>query len=400
MAARHPLRIEDLLSPVSTADFLRDYYGRSILHLEGEGDRWESVFSWPDLNAILSSHRLSAPQLRLVRAGAAIDEASYTEAFGSRQGGTLRRLDAGRVSAALRSGATLVLHAVDDLAPSLSGIAYQVEHLIRAPVTVNLYATWGGAEGFNVHWDDHDVFVLQVAGTKRWQVYAPTQAWPSERAASRPPSPQSSPVAEVLLDAGHLLYIPHGWWHVANAEESPSLHLTVGVRAPSGIDLLDYVFGLLTKHEPVRRRIPRFETDGSAEEYVTTVAALVEKALNVETLQDCLRNLDGQQYRRLAVSLPYAVEERPAHSLPDDALLSFLAPTAIIEELPGRVVLQAGNNRLTFRPPDVAPLLRYLSDTSGFTMAGLLAMPEMALSETQVRAVVGELMKAGLIGVF
>jgi hypothetical protein len=400
MAARHQLRIEDLLSPVSTADFLRDHYGRSILHLEGERDRWESVFSWPDLNAILSSHRLSAPQLRLVRAGAAIDEASYTEAFGSRQGGTLRRLDAGRVSAALRSGATLVLHAVDDLVPSLSGIAYQVEHLIRAPVTVNLYATWGGAEGFNVHWDDHDVFVLQVAGTKRWQVYAPTQAWPSERAASRPPSPQSSPVAEVLLGAGHLLYIPHGWWHVANAEESPSLHLTVGVRAPSGIDLLDYAFGLLTQHEPVRRRIPRFETDGSAEEYVTTIAALVEKALNAETLQDCLRKLDGQQYRRLAVSLPYAAEERPGHSLPNDALLAFLAPTAVIEELPGRVVLQAGNNRLTFRPPDVAPLLRYLSDESGFTMAALLAMPEMALSEMQVRAVIGELMKAGLIGVF
>jgi Cupin superfamily protein len=275
------IRMEDILSPVSTADFLRDYYGRSILHLDGDSNRWEPVFGWPDLNAILSFHRLGSPQLLLVRAGAAIDEHLYTESFGSRRGGSFRRLDAGRVAAALRSGATLVLHAVDDLAPSLSDLAYQVEHLFRAPVTVNLYASWSAVEGFNVHWDDHDVFVMQVAGSKRWQIFAPTQPWPSERYATRPRPPESPPVAEVRLDAGHLLYIPHGWWHVANAEEGPSLHLTIGVKPPSGIDLLDYVLGLVSEHEPVRRRLPRFDSDGSAEEYVTTLAALVEKALNV-----------------------------------------------------------------------------------------------------------------------
>jgi ribosomal protein L16 Arg81 hydroxylase len=58
-----------------------------------------------------------------------------------------------------------VLHAVDDLARSLSDLAAQVEHFLRAAVTVNLYATWGEVEGFNVHWDDHDVFVMQVAGS-------------------------------------------------------------------------------------------------------------------------------------------------------------------------------------------------------------------------------------------
>jgi hypothetical protein len=186
MATEHRIRIEEILSPVTTTDFLRDYYGRAFLHLDGDSNRWESVLGWPDLSAILSLQRLSSPQLLLVRAGAAIDESRYTEAFGSRRGGSFRRLDAGRVAEALRSGATLVLHAVDDLAPSLSDLAAQVEHFLRAAVTVNLYATWSEVEGFNVHWDDHDVFVLQVAGSKSWQVFAPTKPWPSERDPARP----------------------------------------------------------------------------------------------------------------------------------------------------------------------------------------------------------------------
>jgi hypothetical protein len=99
------------------------------------------------------------------------------------------------------------------------------------------------------------------------------------------------------------------------------------------------------------------------------------------------------------MSLPYAAEETPGLSVPDDAPLAFLAPTAVIEDLPDRVVLQAGAHRLSFKPPAVAPLMRHLADTSGFTLESVLGMRDSALSDTQVRALVGELMKAGLIGV-
>jgi len=398
-AARERIGIEEFLRPLSTSDFLRDYYGRSLLHLEGESKRWESVFGWPELNTILSSHRLSAPQLRLVREGVVIDETSYSEAFASRRGERFRRLEAGRVAELLRSGATLVLHAADDLAPSLSDLARRVEHFIKAPATVNVYATWGAAEGFNVHWDDHDVFAVQIAGSKRWQIFAPTLSWPLEGDAEPAQPPESPPVAEVLLDSGHLLYLPHGWWHVANTEDSPSLHLTIGVRPPSGSDLLNYVVARLRQHDQVRRRLPRFEAEGSVEEYVSALADLVGKTLNVQSLHDYLRYLDSQEPSRLAVSLPYSVEETAGQSVPADATLAFLAPTAVLEEFPDRVVLHATGRKWTFRPPVVAPLIRYLSDADGFTVDALLRVRDQDLSDAQVRALVGALIKAGIVGV-
>ena len=46
------------------------------------------------------------------------------------------------------------------------------------PVQANAYATPAGAQGFAVHHDTHDVFVLQVAGEKRWLVYEPALELP------------------------------------------------------------------------------------------------------------------------------------------------------------------------------------------------------------------------------
>jgi len=33
----------------------------------------------------------------------------------------------------------------------------------------------------NPHWDDHDVFILQVSGEKRWRVYGVTRPYPLYR---------------------------------------------------------------------------------------------------------------------------------------------------------------------------------------------------------------------------
>jgi hypothetical protein len=265
---------------------------------------------------------------------------------------------------------------------------------------VNLYATWGKVEGFNVHWDDHDVFVVQIAGSKRWQVFAPTRPWPTERDAEPAPPPDTPPSAEPLLGPGDVLYLPHGWWHVANAEDSPSLHLTIGVRPPSGIDLLDHLVDLLRQHEPVRRRLPRFETDGSAEDYVAAIAALVEKTLSAQTLHDYLRYVDGQKPTRLAVSLPYSAEDAGGLSVPADTTLAFVAPTAVIEEFPDRTVLRAAGRSWTFRPTTVAPMLRHLADGDAFTIGELSRVPASSgLTGAQIAVLVGELIRAGLVGV-
>ena len=65
----------------------------------------------------------------------------------------------------------------------------------RTPRQVNAYVTPAQNTGFSDHYDVHDVFVLQVAGEKRWRIREPVhpsplrdQPWTDRRSeSSRPP---------------------------------------------------------------------------------------------------------------------------------------------------------------------------------------------------------------------
>ena len=95
----------------------------------------------------------------------------------------------------------------------------------------NAYYTPASAQGFSPHFDDVEVFAMQLEGAKTWTLYAPPE---EERELPRLPSrnfaqDELPPVyASVTLRRGDLLYFPRGWIHQCTcAAEEPSLHLTV-----------------------------------------------------------------------------------------------------------------------------------------------------------------------------
>jgi hypothetical protein len=89
-----------------------------------------------------------------------------------------------------------------------------------------------------VHHDTHDVFSLQVAGEKRWLVYAPVWELPlkHQRYKAETMGEPGEPVLDVTLRAGDTLYLPRGWLHEAKTSETDSLHLTVGVNVYTWMD--------------------------------------------------------------------------------------------------------------------------------------------------------------------
>jgi len=95
----------------------------------------------------------------------------------------------------------------------------------------NAYYTPAAAQGFSPHFDDVEVFAMQLEGAKTWTLYAPPE---EARELPRLPSrnfaqDELPPVyASVTLRPGDLLYFPRGWIHQCTcAAADPSLHLTV-----------------------------------------------------------------------------------------------------------------------------------------------------------------------------
>ncbi|KAL7454154.1 hypothetical protein ACHAWC_005784, partial [Mediolabrus comicus] len=112
----------------------------------------------------------------------------------------------------------------------------------------NAYLTPLNSQGFAPHYDDVDVFILQLEGYKRWRVYAPfnkRETLPRESSRDYTEKEVDENIGDgqemdVVLGPGDILYLPRGWIHQAETVARPahlpknnglkddhSLHLTV-----------------------------------------------------------------------------------------------------------------------------------------------------------------------------
>ncbi|MFC7892438.1 cupin domain-containing protein [Streptomyces sp. NPDC057381] len=339
-------------------DFLAQVYGRTYRHFPGDPGRFSGVLGWHDLNSLLTHHRLDPPRLRLSVGGEALPQHTYSTPVTTRRGTVWHRLKPADLHGRLAEGATLVLDAIDELHPHVGQLAQELERHLRTGIQVNAYASWTPEEGFGVHWDDHDVLVLQLDGVKKWRIYGPTRQAPLHRDTDVPEPPPDEPMVELVLQAGDMLYLPRGWWHaVAASEGVHSLHLTCGMQTATGADLLQWLSEHLRSETTVRSDLPRFGSEDEKNEFMRSLGDLVMKEFGHGTLLDrFLAVRDATDRARLVPSLPY-VEGVP----PDPALSVHLvtARARLRRDGEGNAVLTAGGEEWIFGP-QTAPLLSLL----------------------------------------
>jgi hypothetical protein len=172
--------LDTLIYPWTRPQLLEDRFGKRWFFAQGSKGRFHELLTWQALNSLLAYHRLEQRrltskgetfQMQLIQNGQAVPQETYV-----RNG-----IVASKVSALLRDGATLIVNAIDDLHAPIASLVRQLETQLRAQVHANLYAAWRRDQGFEVHWDDHDVFILQIAGKTHWKVFGDTQRFPLER---------------------------------------------------------------------------------------------------------------------------------------------------------------------------------------------------------------------------
>ncbi|HQU43617.1 MAG TPA: cupin domain-containing protein [Pirellulales bacterium] len=140
----------------------------------------------------------------------------------------------------------------------IAELAAGFERDFRAAVDVHIYCTPADQHGFGWHYDAEDVFILQTAGSKEYSLRKNTvnpwplvEALPSDMRYER----EIMPLSRCLLSAGDWLYLPHGYWHKAEAREA-SLSLAVGVMSPAALDVLDFLRQRLPDSVRWRQRLP------------------------------------------------------------------------------------------------------------------------------------------------
>jgi JmjC domain len=195
--------------------------------------------SWGDADRLWDrflTGGVRAPGFRLVRLGATLTRRDYCRSapIGNRQVDDL--IEPNRVLEHYASGATVVLQALQFVDPAHAQLSTNLALELDHPVQVNAYLTPPAERGLDIHFDFHDVLVVQLAGAKRWHVWPalPRSQRPVKRgpAVAQPRSDElGAPLVDRVLERGDCLAIPRGFPHAAASTDSESVHLTIGVMA-------------------------------------------------------------------------------------------------------------------------------------------------------------------------
>lgn len=214
--------------------------------LNGDDGAFDDLASLDDLDRMIASLGVHASNLRMVKGGKALPVTAYTVPPGNKSRSTERLVSGPLVYERFDGGATIVLESLHRYWRRLTDFCRDLELSLGHRLQVNAYITPPGSQGFDVHRDTHDVFVLQVSGSKHWMVYDRDD-------------PELTLIDEEI-ERGSALYIPKGFPHAASADTSASAHLTIGILTHDSIDIVREVVKLAEREQAFNERLPREAT--------------------------------------------------------------------------------------------------------------------------------------------
>lgn len=191
------------------------------------------------------------------------------------------------IRADMRQGMTLVLDQLQEREPKLALLCRVLEQETGHRFQTNCYLTPPHGAGFTAHWDNHDVFVLQVLGSKNWQLEKQRRRLPGKTDnMSEEEGREIRPGSDAFtLHQGDLLYIPRGFVHAAECGDDPSIHITLGTNYFSWEDLLHAtVKAIIHSDDDLRLGLPFGFLRTPSNQLIEPIMAALARANDRDTL--------------------------------------------------------------------------------------------------------------------
>lgn len=385
---------ETILEPFSIEDFFKQYYEKDILYVKRNDENYyKNILTSVEISDYLDRQDIFYPSLRMVKNGKEISNAEYTLKGTSighhRKDGIIHTEKA---FALFNSGATFVIQAGQRYFNHLSHCCVELSKKFNAPVQANLYITPNKSQGFNPHWDTHDVFVLQISGTKTWHLYGFEKELPTKNQSFVGKDYNKEPLHTIQLMPGDFLYVPRGYVHDAIADNGISSHITIGVLSFTWLRLFSDLFQQLEEYKEFREAIPFWEDDISAA--IQQKTALLQEKIASLNFKEALEKLD-KNYR--------TAQPQPLHnyfeSLRNIDKISAESPMALNEGILYSFTQKNGETELhllgkTIHFPEIMlPALNYIFTNKKFIPANLPGN----LDEQQKKDFVSKLVREAVV---
>jgi hypothetical protein len=353
------------------------------------------------VDELVTTRSLRHPAFRLVKDGDTRDRGTYTS---TRRWGSTRYdgvLDPVRTVAALADGATLVLQSLHTWWAPLGRFCADLHGVLGHPTQANAYLTPADERGLGLHYDTHDVVVLQTAGHKRWEVFAPRyeaplghQHWSDVGDGEELDDGSLEPVLATVLGPGDCLYLPRGFVHRVVSEDEASLHVTVGIHVQTWHAVLKGLLADTATDVTVREALPPEVLRGDEPLDPAVVERQLKEVLGRVDLDERVAALGQGAWTQYAGVHEGALLEVVARPQVDDTVLVRLRPGPIRLEDEGDRCALVTPDRVVRFPARTRPALEAVL---GFTEPTALGTLAPVLDEAS-RAVLGRrLLRDGLL---
>jgi len=238
------LDFASLIAPMSLETFLEEHWELRPLHLQGglrEGAAHAAVAELAD--RMLAGRALRKCNLRAYLGGREVAFRRLSLDSRIPRPITEQVADPSKVFHYLEQGATVIAQGTQDLDYDVACLVRAFEGALPSSglVDANLFITARAVPGLPEHYDNEDLFVLQVEGEKTWHLSPallalplPEQTFDRRRelaTAVDAPTP-------IVMRPGDLLYVPRGYMHRVNSGDRGSIHLTIGLAVHTVRDAL------------------------------------------------------------------------------------------------------------------------------------------------------------------
>lgn len=261
-------------------EFLSHHYekqlwlGRNVL---------DPSYSWKNIDTALFGWNPTDDNLRLYQDGL-VPMSSYVKQIDDF--GIYRfRIIKDQLYRRMNQGATLVLNRLELKCPRIAELNQELANFIGERIASNGYACFGGKSAFDLHWDTHDVFAVQLIGRKKWTLYEPSIALPlpGQNSKNRKHECPNEPVLETILNSGDVLYIPRGWWHETESfPNEETFHIAAGVHVPKVIDYAAWLcHRVMSRHLSSRQSIKWESTNFDIKDFVVSFEQEIRNPENI-----------------------------------------------------------------------------------------------------------------------
>jgi ribosomal protein L16 Arg81 hydroxylase len=287
------MSFECLIDPISPSMFFAEFYEQKPLLIDRrQTSKWASLLSIDEIDLYLSTTTPCRPDVFLVDTVRDLKPDDYSFPDSEPPG----RIDLPRAYQLFAAGATISLSQMHERVEPLARLCRAIEKTFSSHSQTNIYLSPPNAQGFKTHFDTHDVFVLQVSGSKQWTLYDTEIVLPLRGQAFDPDKHTPGlPTREFTLHAGDLFYCPRGLYHSARSTDETSLHITLGLIGKTWADvMIEAVSAACLSSPAFRANLPvgfanaGYDSDQAAATFHTLLDAVAREAQLTNVTSDLI----------------------------------------------------------------------------------------------------------------